>query len=118
MKSLKELLFGEKHIVHLVYRSEGTFNFLKSQRVKPDDNKISHKGKTYVVDIENPTIAKDGDKYYYVDINKGQILFDTDDKTKSNQFESLNQVMEQEIINQLTTDLVEKPSWTDIILSI
>jgi predicted restriction endonuclease len=85
-------------------------------RIKPDKARITHKEKTYEIDVENPTFTKEGDNFYFIDIKKGQICFSTNEKTNSNQFEAMNDIIDKEIINQLTTDLIEKPSWSDRII--
>lgn len=117
--NLRKLLFGKKFLVYLMYRSQGTLNFIEMKQIKSDTETIKYKKRTFTIDIERPTFTKGNKNYYLIDINDGQQVFmGKNNETNSEMFKAMNSIVNEKIIDQLTTNLVEKPSIFDKIMYI
>ena len=120
MKSLRELVFGKKYFVAFLMKENGTYTLLHKKRIKKGTESITYKGKTYPLLVESPTYTNLREVIYMVDISNGQkqLVFNTNKGVFKEQFEALNDITKKKIINDLTTNLVEKPSLSEKIMLI
>ena len=85
---------------------------------KPTDKKISYKKKTFIIDIKNPTYIKNLKLYYFYNINSGLISIDNKKLKSSLNPDIMDKIMSQNIINQLTSGLMDKRIKSNIIMMI
>lgn len=120
MNWLKKLIFKKKYYVAFLMKENGTYTLLHEKRIKKGTESISYKGKTYPLLVESPTYTSLREVFYMVDISNGQkqLVFNTNKGVFKEQFEALNDITKKKIINDLTTNLVEKPSFSEKIILI
>lgn len=65
-----------KYYVIFVNKSADAFEFLGKKRVHPDVNIIRYKiDNSHLIDISKPTYRNGLKKYYFIDINEGQLFY-------------------------------------------
>lgn len=98
----------KKYVAVFLVSEQGTFSILKFRRFNPSKDAIQYtKGVSHLIDVSKPTYAKGLKLYYFVDIKKGQLGFDSKKNSAINP-EVIDMILKQNIVKQLTTSLSER----------
>jgi hypothetical protein len=98
-------------------KSQGAYEKIGVKRVKPNTESFTYKEKEYPISVEHPSFISGKNYVYLYDIRNGQLYFKTEN-IKLENFEALNRIAGKQIVDQLTTNLIEKPSITEKIMYI
>lgn len=115
---IKEWLFGRKYFVAFLMKQNDTYVLVDKIRVSEGKDKIKYNDKSYPILFENPTYINKREVIYLMDINGGQLHFGKNEDLDSSYFELINSICDKRIVNDLTQDLIEKPSLTDKLMFI
>ncbi len=96
-----------KYYVIFVNKSADAFEFLGRKRVHPNVNIIRYKiDNSHLIDISKPTYRNGLKKYYFIDINEGQLFYVPTDVKYDKAL--LDKMFKQGFFRVLTSSLMDK----------
>jgi hypothetical protein len=115
--NIKNLLFGVKRWGILLRKENESYFQIGKRRLSKDQEEISYKSKQLVIDQNVPNYKDLRNIYYFIDVNGGQLKFKSQN-IDPNVFEIHNRITKQQVVDDLSTNLVEKPPLGEKILLI
>jgi len=95
---------GKKYVAVFLIKEQQSYSVVFKIRFNPTNKILSYKKRSYPIKIDFPTYIIGLKLYYFIEINRGQIIFDkTKDPTMDPKL--LDMLISQEIISQLTDNL-------------
>ena len=105
-----------KYFVFWLVKQGETYEVLRRKRIKPTNESVSYASHNHHIDIGNPTYRTRNKRYYFVDLDGGQLFVEGVDIKYDPQI--VYEFVDRKIIQQLATNLTSSQWKLNIFLAI